>query len=70
MGFSFSFWNALTEIDYLLPYRFHVLPIEVKAGTRGGMKILWSFMRDKHLGDAVRSSLENFSLLSLTESVQ
>ena len=37
-----------------------VLPIEVKAGTQGGMKSLWIFMREKHLTDAVRCSLENF----------
>ena len=38
----------------------HVLPIEVKAGTQGGMKSLWIFMREKHLTEAVRCSLENF----------
>ena len=37
-----------------------VLPIEIKAGTQGGMKSLWIFMREKHLNNAVRCSLENF----------
>ena len=32
----------------------------VKAGTQGGMKSLWMFMREKHLTQAVRCSLENF----------
>ena len=59
--------NALAEIDYLLPHRLHVLPIEVKAGTQGGMKSLWSFMRDKHLTEAVRCSLENFGAFDYTD---
>lgn len=52
--------NALAEIDYLHSSHLKVLPIEVKAGTQGGMKSLWTFMRDKHLTEAVRCSLENF----------
>ncbi len=52
--------NSLAEIDYLLPSNLTILPIEVKAGMQGGMKSLWKFMRDKHLTEAVRCSLENF----------
>ena len=37
-----------------------VLPIEVKATTRGSMQSLWLFMRKKSLSNAVRTSLENF----------
>ena len=55
--------NSLAEIDYLTVQDMHVLPIEVKAGTQGGMKSLWIFMREKHLTEAVRCSLENFGLL-------
>ena len=55
--------NSLAEIDYLTVQNMHVLPIEVKAGTQGGMKSLWMFMREKHLTEAVRCSLENFGLL-------
>jgi hypothetical protein len=36
------------------------MPIEVKAGTQGGMKSLWIFMREKKLKNAIRCSLENF----------
>ena len=46
--------------DYLLPSHLNILPIEVKAGSQGGMKSLWSFMREKHITEAVRCSLENF----------
>lgn len=34
-----------------------------KAGTSGKMKSLHLFMRQKHLTDGVRCSLENFALL-------
>jgi hypothetical protein len=37
-----------------------ILPIEVKAGVRGGMKSLFNFMTDKQLEIGVRTSLENF----------
>lgn len=52
--------NSMAEIDYLTSHQQRVLPIEVKAGTQGGMKSLWMFMREKKLALAVRSSLENF----------
>ncbi|MGM9694736.1 MAG: ATP-binding protein, partial [Alloprevotella sp.] len=52
--------NAQAEIDYLSVRDMQVLPIEVKAGIQGGMKSLWMFMREKHLQNAVRCSLENF----------
>lgn len=52
--------NSIAEIDYLSIRSMKVLPIEIKAGTQGGMKSLWIFMREKHLDNAVRCSLENF----------
>lgn len=52
--------KSIAEVDYLGISNMRVLPIEIKAGTQGGMKSLWSFMREKHLTDAVRCSLENF----------
>lgn len=52
--------NSQAEIDYLTSHLQNVLPVEVKAGTQGGMKSLWLFMREKHISEAVRCSLENF----------
>ncbi|MDE6791599.1 MAG: AAA family ATPase [Muribaculaceae bacterium] len=52
--------NAQAEIDYLTSHANTVYPIEVKSGTRGGMKSLWIFMREKHLTEGIRMSLENF----------
>lgn len=52
--------NSVAEIDYLDIHNLKVTPIEIKSGTQGGMKSLWIFMRDKHLTEAFRCSLENF----------
>lgn len=60
--------SSQAEIDYLTSDMQRVLPVEVKAGTRGGMKSLWMFMRDKKLTQAVRCSLENFGSLDYTDN--
>jgi len=52
--------NSQAEVDYLEPFNGHILPIEIKAETQGGMKSLWHFMRAKELDYALRCSLENF----------
>ena len=52
--------NSQAEIDYIDSVGREVLPIEVKAGMKGGMKSLWIFMREKKLERGVRCSLENF----------
>lgn len=60
--------SSLAEIDYLTTSRGSVVPIEVKAGTSGGMKSLWNFMREKNLHQAVRCSLENFGSFDYVDS--
>ena len=60
--------NAQAEVDYLATYKSEVLPIEVKAGTQGGMKSLWQFMREKKLKNAIRASLENFDVFTYTDT--
>ena len=52
-----------SEVDYIIARDLKVLPIECKAGTSGKMKSLYEFMRQKHLAEAVRTSLGNFSEL-------
>ena len=52
--------NSQAEVDYISSYLQVVVPVEVKADTQGGMKSLWSFMRDKKLHYAIRCSMENF----------
>lgn len=51
------------EVDYVCPRNGKVLPIEVKAGTRGSMKSLYQFMESKNVALGIRTSLENFGTL-------
>lgn len=53
-----------SEVDYIIARDLKVLPIECKAETTGKMKSLYEFMRQKHLTEAIRCSLENFSELT------
>ena len=55
--------NAEAEVDYVLQLGERIVPVEVKAGVRGSMKSLHSFMGAKKSSVAVRISLENFSEL-------
>ena len=59
-----------SEVDYIIARDLKVLPIECKAGVSGKMKSLHLFMRQKHLTDAVRCSLENFALLENRDKQQ
>lgn len=52
--------NSMAEVDYVISPDSRLLPVEIKSGTRGGMKSLWLFMGLKHLDYALRCSLENF----------
>lgn len=52
-----------SEVDYIIARDLKALPIECKAGTSGKMKSMYEFMHQKHLAEAIRSSLENFSEL-------
>lgn len=62
---SLYFWmrearGALAEVDYIMAKDMKILPVEIKAEVRGGMKSLYSFVQSKGVRHAVRSSLENF----------
>ncbi len=59
--------KSVAEVDYLDIINLHITPIEIKSGTQGGMKSLWLFMREKHLTQAVRCSLENFGEFEYTD---
>ncbi|MGM9694658.1 MAG: ATP-binding protein [Alloprevotella sp.] len=55
--------NSQAEVDYLTVKNGSIVPVEVKAAKQGSMQSLWIFMRKYHLGEAVRTSLENFGQL-------
>ena len=52
--------NSMAEVDYLIARKMKIIPIEIKAGVKGGMKSLFYFLRKKNLSTGIRSSLENF----------
>ncbi len=49
------------EIDYLIQQAEHIVPIEVKAGTKGQMQSMYIFLKSHRAECGVRVSLENFS---------
>lgn len=53
--------NANAEVDYLIQKKQDILPIEVKAGTKGAMQSLFLFLKEKNKQMGIRFSLENFA---------
>ncbi|MDE7466030.1 MAG: AAA family ATPase [Muribaculaceae bacterium] len=60
--------NATSEVEYIIAKNARCLPIEVKAGTSGKMKSLRLFMNKKKLTSGIRSSLENFGMLKISDT--
>ena len=63
---SLYYWHreaksSNAEIDYVLPLFGEIVPVEVKAGTKGSMQSLYLFLKEKKLSRGVRISNENFS---------
>jgi predicted AAA+ superfamily ATPase len=52
--------GSQAEIDYVLQTGQDIIPVEVKAGTRGAMQSLHLFMKEKNSPKGIRTSLENF----------
>jgi len=53
--------NSNAEVDYLLQRNDKIIPLEIKAGTKGSMQSLHLFMNEKNSEKGIRCSLENFS---------
>jgi uncharacterized protein len=53
--------SSNAEVDYILQKNTNILPIEVKAGTKGSMQSLNLFMETKKISKGIRISQENFS---------
>ena len=49
------------EVDYLTAVHGRMIPVEVKAGTRGSMQSLYYFLQLKNLPYGIRTSMEPFS---------
>ena len=53
--------NSHAEVDYLIQLKQEIIPIEVKAGTKGSMQSLFLFLMEKNRPFGIRFSLENYS---------
>jgi predicted AAA+ superfamily ATPase len=53
--------NSHAEVDYVVQKQDSIIPIEVKAGTKGAMQSMFLFMEEKKSTIGMRFSLENFS---------
>lgn len=59
--------NASSEVEYVIAKEARTVPLEIKAGVSGKMKSLRYFMKKKSLEVGLRSSLENFGLLKVSD---
>ncbi len=57
--------NSQAEVDYVCQYNNAIVPVEVKAGTKGSMQSMYLFLKEKKLPQGFRISLENFSRMEL-----
>jgi uncharacterized protein len=53
--------NSQAEVDYVIQIQDTIVPIEVKAGTKGAMQSMYMFMDEKKSKFGIRFSLENFA---------
>lgn len=53
--------NSQAEVDYVLQVQERIIPLEVKAGTKGAMQSMHLFLAEKKVPSGLRLSLENFS---------
>ena len=59
--------NSNAEVDYVISVSQEIVPIEVKAGTKGSMQSLFLFLQEKKLKKGIRISNENFSTFNSIE---
>lgn len=59
--------GSQAEVDYIVQRDSAIIPIEVKAGTRGAMQSLHLFMKEKESARGIRTSLENFGKIGNIE---
>jgi Holliday junction resolvase-like predicted endonuclease len=69
---SLYYWHreaksSNAEVDYVIPISQKIVPVEVKAGTKGSMQSLFLFLQEKKLNRGIRISNENFSVYGSIE---
>lgn len=60
--------GATAEIDYLISRNLKIVPLEIKSGVSGKMKSLRLFMNKKDLLEGKRCSLENFGVITYSDT--
>ena len=59
--------SSNAEVDYLIQRGERIVPIEVKAGTKGQMQSMFLFLNEKKIRKGIRQSLENFNVFENIE---
>ncbi|MDR1918648.1 MAG: ATP-binding protein, partial [Tannerellaceae bacterium] len=52
--------GSTAEVDYVIQHGQEIVPVEVKAGTKGAMQSMFLFLAEKQRNYGIRCSLENF----------
>jgi predicted AAA+ superfamily ATPase len=52
--------GSAAEVDYLIQQGQNIVPVEVKAGTKGAMQSMFLFLSEKRQPSGIRCSMENF----------
>ena len=52
--------GSAAEVDYVIQQGQDLVPVEVKAGTKGAMQSMFLFLTEKQRQYGIRSSMENF----------
>ncbi len=53
--------SSQAEVDYVIQMQEKIIPLEVKAGTKGSMQSMFLFLNEKKGEFGIRLSMENFS---------
>ena len=48
------------EVDYIIQQNENIVPVEIKANTKGTMQSMFQFLAEKNYPYGIRSSMENF----------
>lgn len=52
--------GSSAEVDYVVQIQDKIVPVEVKAGTKGSMQSMFQFLLDKKQSFGIRCSMENY----------
>jgi len=61
--------SSNAEVDYVISNKGRIIPIEVKAGTRGQMQSLHFFLEERKLDNGLRISGENFTIYDKIKTI-